>query len=130
MKKIIFIISLFFLTIGCEKKQLKIQEIESLKSENNKLRSEVILLTNKLKQYREFEKNFKNEYKINPDSTISQYNKIISDNSNTVLKEIILIRIKEVNENKLYWNKEDGWKISKDGILLKPKFGIEKKSCK
>ena len=34
-----------------------------------------------------------------------------------------------IQENKKFWSKEDGWKIDKNGILLKPKKNIGKQVC-
>lgn len=130
MKYIIFIISVFFITSSCEKKPIKNKDIQVLKMENNKLRNNIILLTSKVQHYQEFENNFENEFKVSPDSTIFIYNKILKQNSNSVLKELIQLRINEIKKNKRFWNEVDGWKISKDGILLKPKVGLEKIRCK
>ena len=130
IKYIIFIISVFFITSSCEKKPIKNREIQALKIENNKLRNDIILLTSKVQHYQEFENNFENEFKVSPDSTISIYNKILQETSNSVLKELIQLRINEIKKNKRFWNEVDGWKISKDGILLKPKVGLEKIRCK
>ena len=122
--------SVFFLTSSCEKRPIKVKEIQSLKTENNKLKNDITILTTKLKHYQEFENNFKYEYKISPDSTISVYNQILRQNSNSVLKELIQLRINEIKKNKRFRNEVDGWKISKDGLLLKPKVGLEKIRCK
>jgi hypothetical protein len=132
MKKIIiFIMSFFFMTISCKKKQIETnQDIKVIKSQNTKYKKKKIDSLNfKLKLYHQFEKNIENEYKINPDSTIMIYNQILKQNSNSALNELIQERIKKINQNKKYWNKIDGWKISKDGILINPKTDIGKISC-
>ena len=50
--------SVFFLTSSCEKRPIKVKEIQSLKIENNKLRNDIIILTSKVQHYQEFENNF------------------------------------------------------------------------
>ena len=123
--------SFFFMTISCKKKQIETnQDIKVIKSQNTKYKKKKIDSLNfKLKLYHQFEKNIENEYKINPDSTIMIYNQILKQNSNSALNELIQERIKKINQNKKYWNKIDGWKISKDGILINPKTDIGKISC-
>ena len=122
--------SFFFMTISCKKKQIETnQDIKVIKSQNTKYKKNIDSLNFKLKLYHQFEKNIENEYKINPDSTIMIYNQILKQNSNSALNKLIQERIKKINQNKKYWNKIDGWKISKDGILINPKTDIGKISC-
>jgi hypothetical protein len=98
MKKIIFIISFFTIYIGCNKKEIKIQnqDQEFLKEENINLKKKIDLLTLELTLHQEFEKNVENEYKVSLDSTVLVYNLILKKELNDNFKELVQTRIKSI----------------------------------
>lgn len=130
MKKIIFY--LFFailITFSCEKKSNQNTNEVIANDEVSKLKKEKESISLELKKYKIIEDNFRNEFIISPDSSNSIYNKIIIDYPNSFIKDFAVSRIKKIQENKKFWSKEDGWKIDKNGILLKPKKNIGKQVC-
>ncbi len=130
MKKINFIIFFFTIYISCNKKEIKVQDHELLKVENINLKKKIDLLTSELTLHQEFERNVENEYKISLDSTVLVYNLILKQNVNDNFKELVQTRIKNILKNKSFYSKTEGWKISPDGIPLKPKVGAANEMCK
>jgi hypothetical protein len=132
MKKIIFIISFFAIYIGCNKKEIKIQNQgqEFLKEENINLKKKINLLTSELALHQKFERNVENEYKVSLDSTVLVYNLILKEKLNDNFKELVQTRIKNILKNKSFYSKTEGWKISPDGIPLKPKVGTVNEKCR
>lgn len=79
---------------------------------------------------REFVTIFESEYIVSPDSTILAYNTFIKKYPDSDLNEKVEIRIKQINKDKKYWQKDSGWKISKDGLWKKPTVAPDIEKCK
>ncbi|MCA0348604.1 MAG: hypothetical protein LCH35_04995 [Bacteroidetes bacterium] len=126
MKKSILLIFTTLILLSCKDKSVPSTNI---KNDTNLLKERIDSLSSHLLKYKMVEDNFKNEYVINPDSTINIYNKIIQNHPNSFIKDFATSRIIKIKKNIKFWNEIDGWKIDKNGILLKPNYNVEKQVC-
>lgn len=95
MKKSILLIFTTLILLSCKDKSVPSTNI---KNDTNLLKERIDSLSSHLLKYKMVEDNFKNEYVINPDSTINIYNKIIQNHPNSFIKDFATSRIIKIKK--------------------------------
>jgi hypothetical protein len=125
MKKIIITTLICLLICSCKQKQNKEKDI--LIDSTKIIKPDSI--SNNIKFIKLYEEILKNEYIVNPEVTIRNYNELLNKNPDSILSEKIKLRISRVTQDKKFFHNSSGWNIDKNGILKKPKTGLKKIEC-
>lgn len=131
IKKLAFF-TLLIIIISCNNQEEKDvnfrQEIESLTKANKILTTKLDSIINDyVTPFKQYEIIVLNEIKVNPDSTINNYNHLIKKYPNSFWSHEAKRRLENIQERKKFWNSQDGWKLNT--IPKKPINGERTISC-
>jgi len=127
---ILLVLVLFFSCAKNNQEDSLKKELKTLEKNHLEVVNELNdIQENYLEPFRMYQENVLNELKTSPETSISNYTKLIEKYPNSFWSHESERRMENIKNRKHLWTKESGWNLNNKDDIPKPKYAIKTISC-